>query len=149
MTTVSILGASGYTGGELLRLLLQHPDVDVVGATSQRFAGEFLHKAHPNLRGRTQLKFVARGELPAADVVFTAVPHGAGMAAVPKLLEQGSKVVDLSADFRLRDPAKYQAWYGVPHVAPDLLAKAVYGLPEFHREAIKGARLVSGVGCTA
>lgn len=149
MTTVSILGASGYTGGELLRLLLQHPDVEVVGATSQQFAGEFLHKAHPNLRGRTQLKFVARNELPAADVVFTCVPHGAGMAAVPALLERGSKVVDLSADFRLRDAATYQQWYGVPHAAPDLLGKAVYGLPEIHRDAIRGANLVSGVGCTA
>ncbi|MHB1261823.1 MAG: N-acetyl-gamma-glutamyl-phosphate reductase [Thermoplasmatota archaeon] len=149
MTTVSILGASGYTGGELLRLLLQHPGVEVVGATSQKFAGEFLHKAHPNLRGRTQLKFVARNELPAADVVFTCVPHGTGMAAVPAILDQGSKVVDLSADFRLRDAATYQQWYGVPHTAPDLLGKAVYGLPELHRDAIKGARLVSGVGCTA
>ena len=148
-TTVSILGASGYTGGELLRLLLQHPDVEVVGATSQQFSGEFLHRAHPNLRGRTQLKFVGRNELPAADVVFTCVPHGAGMKAVPALLDAGSKVVDLSADFRLRDAAKYQEWYGVPHAAPGLLGKAVYGLPEFHREQIKGAQLVSGVGCTA
>lgn len=148
-TTVSILGASGYTGGELLRLLLQHPDVEVVGATSQQFAGDFLHKAHPNLRGRTQLKFLGRNELPAADFVFTCVPHGAGMAAVPALLEAGSKVVDLSADFRLQDPAKYAAWYGAPHAAPHLLGQAVYGLPEFHREAIRKTRLVSGVGCTA
>jgi LysW-gamma-L-alpha-aminoadipyl-6-phosphate/LysW-L-glutamyl-5-phosphate reductase len=149
MTTVSILGASGYTGGELLRILLQHPGVEVVGATSQKFAGEFLHRAHPNLRGRTQLKFVGRNELPAADVVFTCVPHGTGMTAVPALLERGSKVVDLSADFRLRDAATYAEWYGTPHTAPDLLGKAVYGLPEIHREAIKGATLVSGVGCTA
>jgi len=149
MTTVSILGASGYTGGELLRILLQHPDVEIVGATSQRCNGEFLHKVHPNLRGRTQLKFVGRNELPAADVVFTCVPHGAGMAAVPAFLERGSRVVDLSADFRLKDPAAYQEWYGVPHSSPDLLGKAVYGLPELHRETIKGARLVSGVGCTA
>ena len=148
-TTVSILGASGYTGGELLRLLLQHPDVDVVGATSQQFAGEFLHRVHPNLRGRTQLKFVARNELPAADVTFTCVPHGAGMKAVPGILERGGKVIDLSADFRLRDAATYQEWYGAPHAAPELLGKAVYGLPEFHRDAIRGARLVSGVGCTA
>ena len=148
-TTVSILGASGYTGGELLRILLQHPDVEVVGATSQRFAGEALHKAHPNLRGRSALRFVGRGELPAADVVFTCVPHGAAMGLVPGLLDAGSRVVDLSADFRLRDAATYQEWYGVPHTAPDLLAEAVYGLPETHREALRGARLVSGVGCTA
>jgi N-acetyl-gamma-glutamyl-phosphate/LysW-gamma-L-alpha-aminoadipyl-6-phosphate reductase len=148
-TSVAILGASGYTGGELLRLLLQHPEAEVVGATSQQFAGESLHKAHPNLRGRTQLKFVGRNELPAADVVFTCVPHGAALGTVPRLLDQGSKVVDLSADFRLRDAAAYQEWYGVPHTAPDLLARAVYGLPEVHRDAIRSARLVSGVGCTA
>jgi N-acetyl-gamma-glutamyl-phosphate/LysW-gamma-L-alpha-aminoadipyl-6-phosphate reductase len=149
MVTASILGASGYTGGELLRLLLQHRDVQVVGATSQRFAGEFLHKAHPNLRGRTQLKFVNRNELPTADIVFTCVPHGQGMKAVPALLEQGCRVIDLSADYRLRDAATFKQWYGEGHTSPDLLKKAVYGLPEFHREEIKGARLVSGVGCTA
>lgn len=149
MVTVSILGASGYTGGELLRLLVQHPDVELVGATSQKFAGEYLHKAHPNLRGRTQLKFVNRSELPAADVVFTCVPHGEGMKHVPRLLESGSRVVDLSADFRLRDAKAFEAWYGQAHAAPQLLSKAVYGLPEFHREEIRAARLVSGVGCTA
>src|SRR5919201_6314647 len=98
MVTASILGASGYTGGELLRLLLQHPDVEVVGATSQQLAGEYLHRAHPNLRGRSLLKFVGRNELPAADVVFTCVPHGAAMAVVPGHLQRGSRVVDLSAD---------------------------------------------------
>ncbi|HLE47805.1 MAG TPA: N-acetyl-gamma-glutamyl-phosphate reductase [Candidatus Thermoplasmatota archaeon] len=149
MVTASILGASGYTGGELLRLLLQHPDVEVVGATSQRFAGDALHKAHPNLRGRTQLKFLNRHELPEADVAFTCVPHGEGMKHVPALLERGSRVIDLSADFRLRDAKTFESWYGQPHAAPQWLGKAVYGLPEFHREAIKKARLVSGVGCTA
>ena len=149
MVTASILGASGYTGGELLRLLLQHPDVEVVGATSQRFAGEFLHKAHPNLRGRSELKFVGRNELPHADVVFTCVPHGEGMKAVPNYLKRGSRVIDLSADFRLRDPTTFEKWYGQPHAAADLARTAVYGLPEFHREAIRTAKLVSGVGCTA
>jgi N-acetyl-gamma-glutamyl-phosphate/LysW-gamma-L-alpha-aminoadipyl-6-phosphate reductase len=149
MTTVSLLGASGYTGGELLRLLLQHPGIEVVGATSQRFAGEPLHKAHPNLRGRTPLKFVPRDRLPAADVVFTCVPHGTAMSVVPTLLDQGMRVIDLSADFRLRDPAAYEGAYGQPHSAPHLLAEAVYGLPEFHRDDLRNARLVSGVGCTA
>jgi len=149
VVTVSILGASGYTGGELLRLLLQHPDVEVVGATSNALAGEYVHKAHPNLRGRSLLKFVARSELPAADVIFTCVPHGAAMAAVPALLDAGSKVVDLSADFRLKDAALYEAWYGQPHKAAHLLPEAVYGLPETRRQAIRSARLVSGVGCTA
>lgn len=148
-TTVAILGASGYTGGELLRLLLQHAAVDVVGVTSQKFAGESVHKAHPNLRGRTDLKFLGRSELPRADIVFTCVPHGAGMAAVPGFLEAGSRVIDLSADFRLRDPAVYQKWYGAAHSSPDLLRTAVYGLPEFHRDALRSAQLVSGVGCTA
>jgi LysW-gamma-L-alpha-aminoadipyl-6-phosphate/LysW-L-glutamyl-5-phosphate reductase len=149
MVTAAILGASGYTGGELLRLLIQHPDVEVVGATSQRFAGEFVHKAHPNLRGRTQLKFVGRAEVPTADVLFTCVPHGEGMKAVPGHLKAGARVIDLSADFRLRDPAVFERWYGQPHSAPELAKQAVYGLPEFHREEIKKARLVSGVGCTA
>lgn len=149
MVTASILGASGYTGGELLRLLLQHPDVEVAGATSRRFAGEALHKAHPNLRGRSPLKFVGRDELPSADVVFTCVPHGEGMKRVPSLLDGGARVIDLSADFRLRDPAAFERWYGVPHTAPELAREAVYGLPELHRDELRSARLVSGVGCTA
>ena len=149
MVRAAILGASGYTGGELLRLLLQHPDVEVVGATSQKFAGEFLHKAHPNLRGRSELKFVGRNELPSADVVFTCVPHGEGMKAVPNYLNAGSRVIDLSADFRLRDPKTFEEWYGQPHTAGELAKTAVYGLPEFHRDEIRSAKLVSGVGCTA
>lgn len=147
--TATVLGASGYTGGELLRLLLQHPGVEVVGATSQQFAGEYLFKAHPNLRGRSLLKFVGREELPRSDVVFTCVPHGSAMRIVPKFLDKGSRVVDLSADFRLGDAARYKQWYGEEHAAPQLLGEAAYGLAEFHRDAIKQARLVSGVGCTA
>jgi len=147
--TAAVLGASGYTGGELLRLLLQHPNVEVVGATSAQFAGEYVHKAHPNLRGRSLLKFVGRNELPKADVVFTCVPHGAAMGMVPQLLQKGSKVVDLSADFRLRDAATYKQWYGADHAAPHLLQEAAYGLAEFHRDEVRTARLVSGVGCTA
>lgn len=146
---VGIVGASGYTGGELLRLLLQHPGVEVTGATSDALAGQYLFKAHPNLRGRSLLKFVPRSELPKADVVFMCVPHGAAMKVVPTLLESGAKVVDLSADFRLRSAEKYQEWYGEAHAAPHLLAEAAYGLAEFHRDEIRGARLVSGVGCTA
>lgn len=149
MVTVSILGASGYTGGELLRLLLQHPDVEVASATSHTFAGQYLHRAHPNLRGATDLKFVTRDALAAADVVFTCVPHGAAMNVVPGLLEQGMRVIDLSADFRLRDAAAWERWYDQPHAAKELTSRAVYGLPEFHREEIRNARLVSGVGCTA
>lgn len=149
MVTVSIIGASGYTGGELLRLLLQHPDVEVAGATSSRFAGELVHRVHPNLRGATELRFVAHNQVPSADVVFSCVPHGVGMRTVPPILETGSRVIDLSADFRLKDASLFERWYGEPHAAPALLPKAVYGLPEFHREALRSTRLVSGVGCLA
>ena len=148
MTQVAILGASGYTGGELLRLLLQHPNVDIVAASSQGLLGKPVHQAHPNLRGATDLRFSGR-DLPDADVVFTCTPHGTTQHVVPDLLESGTTVIDLSADFRLRDPAAYEAEYGSVHAAPDLLAEAVYGLPEAHREALPGARLVSGVGCFA
>jgi N-acetyl-gamma-glutamyl-phosphate/LysW-gamma-L-alpha-aminoadipyl-6-phosphate reductase len=149
MVTVSILGASGYTGGELLRLLLQHPEVEVVSATSQQLAGSFVHRAHPNLRGATKLKFVGRDGLEPADVVFTCVPHTKGMTVVPALVDQGCTVVDMSADFRLADADAYAAWYGHPHTAPELLARRVYGLPERHRTELAGADLVSGVGCLA
>jgi N-acetyl-gamma-glutamyl-phosphate/LysW-gamma-L-alpha-aminoadipyl-6-phosphate reductase len=147
--TAAVYGASGYTGGELLRLLLRHPSVDVVGATSAKHAGDPVHRAHPNLRGATDLKFVPRDALPDADVIFSCTPHTEGMAVVPKLMRDGRLVVDLSADFRLRDAAAYESWYGVPHTAPDLLPRAVYGLPETRREQLKGASLVSGVGCFA
>lgn len=149
LVTAAIYGASGYTGGELLRLLLRHPNVQVVGATSAKHAGDPLHRTHPNLRGATDLKFVPRNELPDADVVFSCTPHTEAMRVVPPLMRDGRLVVDLSADFRLRDAATYESWYGVPHTAPDLLPRAVYGLPETRRAQLKGARLVSGVGCFA
>ncbi|MHB8633278.1 MAG: N-acetyl-gamma-glutamyl-phosphate reductase [Thermoplasmatota archaeon] len=147
--TAAIYGGSGYTGGELARLILQHPDLELVGATSQRHAGEPLHRAHPNLRGATDLKFLPRNELPDADVLFSCAPHTEAMAVVPPWVREGRLVVDLSADFRLRDPAQYEKWYETPHRAPDLLAKAVYGLPETRRASMPGAALISGVGCFA
>ena len=147
--TAAIYGGSGYTGGELLRLLLQHPSVQVVGATSGGHAGEPVHRSHPNLRGATDLKFLPRAELPDADVVFTCTPHTESMKVVPGMLRDGRLVVDLSADFRLRDPARYQQWYGTAHAAPDLLGRAVYGLPETRRAQMEGASLISGVGCLA
>lgn len=149
MITASLLGGSGYTGGELLRLLLQHPEIEVRSVTSKTLAGSHVHRAHPNLRGATDLQFVERDALEPADIVFTCVPHGAAMNVVPRLLEQGARVVDLSADFRLRDPAAFERWYGSAHAAPEWLGRAVYGLPELHREELRTARLVSGVGCTA
>jgi len=147
---VAVIGASGYVGGELLRILLQHPKVEVALATSRSYADEFVFRVHPNLRGLTNLKFYGLDPLKAAgdcDIVFTAVPHGTSHKIIPAYLESGLKVIDLSADFRLRDPAAYMKWYGYEHPRPDLLQKAVYGLPELHREQIRGASLVACPGC--
>lgn len=149
--TAAVIGGSGYTGGELLRLLLQHPHFQVVAATSGQYAGKPLHAAHPNLRGASDIRFFPRmepGDID-ADVVFTCVPHGTALELVPALLDAGHTVIDLSSDFRLRTQARYEAAYGHPHPRPDLLLDAVYGLPELHREALRDARLISGVGCFA
>lgn len=145
----SIVGASGYVGGELLRLLLDHPHVDVVQVTSERNAGNFVHFTHPNLRGRTRLQFVSASDLEACDVLFLGLPHGGAMSRMDEFAELAPQIVDLSADFRLRNPTDYDRWYGKPHADPDWLAKFVYGLPELHREELRGARYVSGVGCNA
>lgn len=149
---IGIVGGSGYAGGELLRILLPHPEAEIHVVTSRRFVGEYVHMVHPNLRGITTLKFTALNlsELvKKCDLVFSAVPHGSSMEMVPSLLEQGIKVVDVSADFRLKDLQGYPKWYGWKHAHPELLEKAVYGLPELHREAIKGADLVACPGCMA
>ncbi len=147
-TSVGVLGGSGFTGGELLRILLQHPGADVVGATSAQYEGQPLHRAHPNLRGFSDLRFTPRDGLPDADLVFTCLPHQHSANVVAALREQGTRVIDLSADFRLRDAQAYEDWYGVPHPQPHLLP-ATYGLPEAHRDAIRQSDLVSGVGCVA
>lgn len=147
---VGIIGASGYVGGELLRLLLFHPKVEVVLATSDKYAGEYIFTVHPNLRGLTQLKFTPLNLnyiQNNCDLVFTAVPHGSAVKIVHKLLEMGIKVIDMSADFRLKNPEDYVKWYGWEHIYPELLKEAVYGLPELHREEIKNARLVACPGC--
>ena len=149
---IGIVGGSGYAGGELLRILLPHPEAEIHVVTSRRFVGEYVHMVHPNLRGITTLKFTALdlSELvKKCDLVFSAVPHGSSMEMVPSLLEQGIKVVDVSADFRLKDLQGYPKWYGWKHAHPELLEKAVYGLPELHREAIKAADLVACPGCMA
>ncbi len=148
-TTVAILGGSGYTGGELLRLLLDHPHVEVVQVTSERLAGTYVHFAHPNLRGRTRLKFVSADELAPCQVLFACLPHGETMGRIQELAAKAERIVDLSADFRLQDPADYVAWYGKEHANPTWLSRFVYGLPELNRERIRGARYVSGVGCNA
>jgi LysW-gamma-L-alpha-aminoadipyl-6-phosphate/LysW-L-glutamyl-5-phosphate reductase len=145
---VAIAGGSGYTGGELLRLLLAHPEVDVAQVTSESRRGDYVHAAHPNLRGRSALRFSALDDLAPCDVLFLCLPHGEAMRR-RGLLDLAPRTIDLSADFRLRDAAGYERWYGAPHAAPDLLGRFVYGLPELHREALRGATRVSGVGCLA
>ena len=147
--TASIVGASGYTGGELLRLLLEHPAVTVVQATSRRYLGQYVYQVHPNLRKRTRLKFTAPETLEPVDVLFLALPHGEAQKHIARWAEVASYIVDLSADFRLRDLLAYERWYGRPHAAPEWLEKFVYGLPELHREELGQARYVSGVGCNA
>ena len=149
MTRVSIIGGSGYTGGELLRILLDHPSVEVVQATSRSHLGEYIYQTHPNLRKRTMLKFSDPDNLEQVDVLFLALPHGQAQHKINELAGLAPRIIDLSADFRLRDPAAYQAWYGAAHTAPEWLAKFVYGLPELHRPEISQASYISGVGCNA
>jgi len=146
---VAILGGSGYTGGELLRLLLDHPHTDVVQVTSERHAGRFVHFVHPNLRGRTRLKFSAASDLQPVDVLFSCLPHGAAQQRIAQLAALAPRIIDLSADFRLRRADDYVTWYGQAHTAPAWLDRFVYGLPELHREELRGASYVSGVGCNA
>jgi len=147
--SVSIIGASGYTGGELLRLALSHPRLDVKQVTSERLDGQFVHFTHPNLRTRTQLKFVRAEAVEKCDLLFLGLPHGSAMSRIDHLATIGERIVDLSADFRLREPSGYDTWYGKPHTNPAWLSKFVYGLPELHRDALKSAQYVSGVGCNA
>jgi N-acetyl-gamma-glutamyl-phosphate reductase len=144
MIQVAIIGASGYTGGELFRFLKDHPQVEVLTATSRQFAGIPVSKVHPHLQN-VNLKFENRSPSDVdADLVFTATPHGASMSIVPELVDRGLKVVDLSGDYRFDDISLYEKWYGLEHVRP---LKAVYGLPEINREKIKGADLVANPGC--
>ena len=147
---IAIIGASGYTGGELARLLLGHPGLELAWATSRAHAGTPLCEVYPHLRDFTDLVLSAPEleRLPAGvEAVFVALPHVEAMGVVPGLLERGLRVVDLSADFRLRDPAVYAQWYGHEHRAPGLLAEAVYGLAEIERERVRDASLVANPGC--
>lgn len=146
---IGIVGGTGYTGSELLRLLAGHPNARVTAVTSRSEAGRSLTDAYPNLRGYYDLTFSEPDPDALADceVVFFATPHAAAMHLVPSLLDAGQRVVDLSADFRLADPDLWARWYGEPHACPERIAEAVYGLPELHRAAIAGARLVACPGC--
>ena len=149
MIKVGIVGGTGYTGVELLRLLAQHPQVEITVITSRGEAGLPIATMFPNLRGHVDLAFSAPDlkSLLACDVVFFATPNGIAMQQVPALLAAGIKVIDLAADFRLKDASEWAHWYGMPHACPELLAEAVYGLPEVNREAIRQARLVANPGC--
>ncbi len=149
MVRVVIAGASGYVGGELLRLLLKHPQIEVVGATSERLAGQFVHAAHPNLRGRTALRFTPLQALEPCDLLILALPHGAAAREIDRWDRLAPRIVDCSADFRLRDAAEYHRWYGADHPAPAWLERFVYGLPEISRAALLEAHYVSGIGCNA
>jgi len=149
-----VLGATGYTGAELLRLLSGHPEVDVSWVTSEKFAGMSIGEVFPGLRGIMNLKchsISKLAELPKVDVVFSCLPEGTSSRFVSKMLDEGARVIDFSADFRLgaAGAEKYESIYGKKHPMPALLEEAVYGLPEMGRDAIKGARLVSNPGCYA
>src|SRR5215813_32260 len=150
MLKVAVAGASGYMGAELLRLLSVHPGLRVSAVTSERLSGERLDGVFPHLRGLSDLSFqeLDAGRLAeVADVVFLALPHMESQRAVPELRQHGRKVIDLSADYRLRDAALYATWYKAPHIDADGLRDAVYGLPELHRKEIAGASLVASPGC--
>jgi N-acetyl-gamma-glutamyl-phosphate reductase len=149
MIRVGIVGGTGYTGSELLRLLAGHPDVVVAAITSRNEAGVRVSELFPHLRGRVDLAFsepeVSR--LSECDLVFFATPNGTAMKSVPDLLSRGVRVVDLAADFRIKDRATWEHWYGMSHACPEFLAEAVYGLPEINRESIRSARLIANPGC--
>ncbi len=152
---VSIVGASGYVGGELLRLLLWHPHVTVSQATSARNTGRYLHQVHPNLRSgsagskHTALQFIHPDKLEACDLLFLALPHGEAARSIERYAGLAARIIDCSADFRLHDEAIYQHWYGHAHPSPAWLERFVYGLPELYRTTLQGASYASGVGCNA
>lgn len=148
-TRVSVVGGGGYVGGELLRLLLFHPHVTVAQVTSTSRSGRFVSMTHPNLRGVTELKFTHPDRLATCDVLFTALPHGLAAARIDALAPLAERIVDCSADFRLRSADAYRRWYGSEHPAPSWLPRFVYGLPERCRTALSTAHYASGVGCNA
>jgi N-acetyl-gamma-glutamyl-phosphate/LysW-gamma-L-alpha-aminoadipyl-6-phosphate reductase len=146
---VGIVGGTGYAAGELLRLLVDHPQVEVTQVISSSQAGAFAHHIHPHLRGRTLPRFVAPDGMGECDVLFLAQPHGEAQGHIERYGALAERIIDLSADFRLRDAAAYQAAYGEAHASPAWLERFIYGLPELYREQLRGARYASGVGCNA
>jgi LysW-gamma-L-alpha-aminoadipyl-6-phosphate/LysW-L-glutamyl-5-phosphate reductase len=149
---VGVVGASGYVGGELLRLLVSHPKIEVTAVTSRQKAGEYVHRVHPSLKGFIELTFSPfdiEKLTDSCDLIFVAVPHGKANKIVKELYERDVRIIDLSADFRLRNPKDYVKWYGWEHPYPELLSKSAYGVPELHRNDIKKSQLVSCPGCMA
>jgi N-acetyl-gamma-glutamyl-phosphate reductase len=149
MIKVGVVGGTGYTGVELLRLLAGHPEAELVVITSRSEAGRPVSELFPNLRGSLDLAFSEPdiAQLSACDLVFFATPNGTAMGMTPQLLEAGVRVIDLAADFRLRQADQWEQWYGMPHACPQLLEQAVYGLPEVNRDAVAQAQLVANPGC--
>jgi N-acetyl-gamma-glutamyl-phosphate reductase len=149
MIKVGIVGGTGYTGVELLRILSQHPEVQIEAITSRQEAGMPVSDLFPSLRGRVSLKFCdpAEASLEKCSVVFFATPNGIAMQQTKHLLDAGVRVIDLAADFRIKDVAEWEKWYGMTHSCPELVAEAVYGLPEINRDQIKKARLIANPGC--
>ena len=149
MIRVSIAGGSGYAGGDLLRVLWFHPEVEICQVTSERHAGKFVSTVHPNLRKLCKLKFVAIDELEPCDVLFLGLPHGHTMQRLAEFESLAETLIDLSADFRLNDAELYQKWYGKPHTCPERMTDFVYGIPELHRDEMVGAKRIASAGCNA
>lgn len=149
MIRASIVGGSGYTGGELLRLLHFHPQVEVQQITSREHAGAYVHSVHPNLRDVSRLQFIHPDQLEPCDLLFLALPHGTAARSIEHYAALAPRIIDLSADFRLGSAAHYAQWYGESHPAPDWLERFVYGLPEYNRDSLRDTRFASGVGCNA
>ena len=148
-TKIGIVGGTGYTGVELLRLLAQHPHAEITLITSRGEAGTPVSAMFPSLRGRIDLEFTAPSDaaLKQCDIVFFATPNGIAMQQARALYDAGTRIIDIAADFRIKDIPTWEKWYGTQHACPELVAEAVYGLPEFNREKIRGARIVANPGC--
>ncbi len=149
MKRVSIVGGSGYAGGDLLRILLYHPQVEIVQVTSERYAGKLASSVHPNLRKLTKLKFVTIDDLEPCDVLFLGLPHGHTMSRLNEFEALAEALIDLSSDFRLNDMEAFEKWYGKEHACPERLNDFIYGIPELHREEMRGANLIASAGCNA
>lgn len=147
--TASIVGGSGYGGGELIRLLIDHPGIQIRQITSERFAGKPVSRVHPNLRKKTAQKFCSIDDLAECDLLFLGLPHGQAMVQIGHFMSLAPRIIDLSGDFRLDDPQEYEKWYGREHLAPERLGDFVYGIPEINRERIARASHVAGAGCNA